>query len=246
MPFAFSVGAILLALILGKRLFGTAFGLFLGAITAVSPVLINQSLQLKQYSADLFCSFIVMILIWNYSQTPTSRNFAWLSLITLVCLPLAYATVMFLPLAACLILLSDGGGAAIRRTGIFTVLSAIAFLALYFWFIKPNRSPELLAYWYAQGAFPHKASGIVWFYLTGFRHAFWMFYGWASIPRVLALLAVCGITSLLFSFPSARSRVLLAFAGLPVITLVVVNVLGLYPFYHCWNVSGSSFPETGF
>jgi predicted membrane-bound mannosyltransferase len=49
-PFAFSVATVVLALHLGKRLFGPVFGLFLRAILAVSPILISLSLQLKQYS----------------------------------------------------------------------------------------------------------------------------------------------------------------------------------------------------
>jgi hypothetical protein len=231
-PFAFGVASVLLALILGKRLFGVAFGLFLGAITAVSPVLISQSLLLKQYSADLFCSFLLMILIWNYSQSSTSRNFAWLLLATLLCLPLGYATVMFLPLTACIILLNDGGSTtAIRRTVIFTVLSSIVFLTLEFSYIMPNKSAELLAYWHTQGAFPQGRSGLAGFYLTRFRQAFWMFYGWTIIPRILFLTAICGVASLLYSVRSGRSRVLLALSGIPVLTVLVLNALGVYPFY---------------
>jgi hypothetical protein len=231
-PFAFNVAAVWLALILGKRLFGTAFGLFLGAITAVSPLLISQSLQLKQYSADLFCSFLLMILIWDYFRQPTRRNFAWLLAATLFCLPLAYATAMFLPLAACVILLNDAANTtAIRRTVIFTVLASIVFLALRVLFIKPNQSPELLTYWYTQGAFPQKGSGITVFYLSGFRQAFWMFYPRAIIARLLGLLAICGIASLLYSVKSPRCRVLLALTGLPALTLLTLNGLGLYPFY---------------
>lgn len=231
-PFAFGLASVLLGLILGKRLFRAAFGLLLGAITAVSPLLISQSLQLKQYSADLFCSFLLMILIWNYSQNSTSRNFAWLLLATLLCLPLGYATIMFLPPAACIILLNDGGSTtAIRRTVIFTVLSSIVFLTLQFVFIMPNKSPELLAYWYQQGAFPQGRSGLTGFYFAGFRRAFWMFYGRTIIPRVLFFAAICGVASLLYSVRSARSRVLLALTGIPVLTLLVLNALGLYPFY---------------
>jgi hypothetical protein len=231
-PFTFSVLAILLALILGKRLFGPAFGLFLGAITAVSPVLIRQSLQLKQYSADLFCSFLLMLLIWDYSQNPTRRRFAWLSLVTLFCLPLAYATIIFLPLAACVILLCDGSSrTALRRTITFTVAASIVFLTLHVFFIKPNRSPELVAYWYTQEAFPQRGSGMIWFYITAFRRAFWMFYERAAIARSLGALAVCGVISLLYSAKTARSRVLLGLAGIPVFTLLVLNLLGLYPFY---------------
>ena len=238
----FGMSAVVLALILGKRLLGTTFGLFLGVITAVSPALISQSLQLKQYSADLFCAFLMMILIWDYSQDPSRRNFLWLLAATLVCVPLSYATVMFLPLAACIIFLTDASNTrSLRRTMIFVLLTALVFLTLRTLYIKPNQSPELVDYWYRQGAFREKGSGIAIFYLSRFRQAFWMFYGTAIVARVLGVLAVFGVGALFYSINTARSRVLLAMSGVPVLTLLVLNALNLYPFYH-ENVDTFLFP----
>lgn len=91
-PFAFSVASVVLALLLGKRLFEPVFDLFLGAVTAVSPILISLSLQLKQYSSDVCCAVLLMILIWDYSQRSTRRNYTRLLIASLVCLPLAYTT----------------------------------------------------------------------------------------------------------------------------------------------------------
>ena len=225
-PFIFSVASVVLALFLGKRLFGPVFGLFLGAVTAVSPALISLSLELKQYSSDVCCAFLLLILIWDYSLGSTQRNYTRLLIASLVCLPLSYTTVMFLPLAAIVLLRSDTD----RRTAIFILLTSAVFLTLLFLFIKPNQSPELMAYWYDQKAFPPKAIETFKFYVDGFRGAFYMswsrFLSWG-----FALLAVCGVTSLVWSIRNTRSRALLALSCLPILTLLALNRLLLYPFY---------------
>ncbi len=230
-PFIFSVAAVLLALVLGKRLVEPAFGLFLGAIAAVSPTLINLSLQLKQYSSDLCCALLMVIVVWDYSQSSTRRNFTRLLVASLVCLPLAYTTVMFLPLAGMVLL----GGNTDRkttmvRTAVFTLLTSVLFLTLQVLFIKPNQSPQLLAYW--KGSFPSEGNGNYKFYLDGFRDAFYMLYSRSRfLSRLFGLLATCGFISLLCSIRNARAKALLALACLPIVTLLMLNRFLLYPFY---------------
>ncbi len=232
-PFSLNILAVLLALIFGERVFGSVPGLFLGAITATSPTLVSLSLQLKQYSADLFCAFLLMILIWNYSQSPTRKNFISLLTAFLVCMPLAYTSMIFLPLAG-FILLHGNTGHKIKllRTLTFGLLSLGMFLVLQFLFIRPNQSPELLAYWYMQGGFRAQSQNILKFYLHGFSTAIRMFYSRSSLlTRIIGSLAVCGIINLLVSIGNARSRVLLALACLPILTMLALNALRLYPFY---------------
>lgn len=231
-PFAFSVASVVLALHLGKRFFGPVFGLFLGAILAVSPILINLSLQLKQYSSDVCCAVLLMILIWNYSQKSTQRNYEGLLIASLVCLPLAYTTVMFLPAAGIVLLVSDTDRrTTMLRTATFALLSSAVFLILQFVFIKPNQSPELVAYWYQQNAFPPNGKANYVFYIHAFRDAFYMLSASRLVPRVFGVLAIWGFTNLLWSIRNARSRVMLALACLPIVTLLVLNRFLLYPFF---------------
>ena len=232
-PFAFSVASVVLALHLGKRLFGPVFGLFLGAILAVSPIFISLSLQLKQYSSDVCCAVLLMILIWNYSHRSTRRNYARLLIASLVCLPLAYTTVMFLPAAGMVLLAADTDRrTTMLRTATFALLSSAVFLTLQFVFIKPNQSPELVAYWYLQNAFPPAGNANYKFYIHAFRDAFYTFYSQSRfLPRLFGVLAIYGFANLLWSIQNARSRVLLALACLPIVTLLVLNRFLLYPFY---------------
>jgi 4-amino-4-deoxy-L-arabinose transferase-like glycosyltransferase len=232
-PFAFSVATVVLALHLGKRLFGPVFGLFLGAILAVSPILISLSLQLKQYSSDVFCAVLLMILIWNYSRSSTQRNYVRLSIASLVCLPLAYTTVMFLPPAGIALLGNDTDRrTTMLRTATFALLCSAVLLTLQFVFIKPNQSLELVAYWHSQNAFPPNGHANYGFYIHAFRDVFYMFYPRSRfLSRLFGVLAICGFTNLLWSIQSARSRVLLALACLPIIALLVLNRFHLYPFY---------------
>src|SRR5579864_1048289 len=69
-PFLFGIASAVLSLSLGLRLFRPPFALILGGVAAVSPVLINLSVRLKQYSSDLFCGFVLLIVIWNYVRRP--------------------------------------------------------------------------------------------------------------------------------------------------------------------------------
>jgi hypothetical protein len=232
-PFAFSVASVVLALFLGKRLCGPVFGLFLGAITAVSPILISLSLQLKQYSSDVCCAFLLLIVVWDYSQKPTARNYTRLLIAALVCLPLAYTTAMFLPLATMVLVFGNTDPRTrLLRTAVFVLLCSVLLLVLQVLFIGPNHSPELEAYWRRQDAFPPSGAQNFKFYFDGFRDAFYMFYsrsGFLSLS--FGVLAVCGFTSVLWSIRSLRSRALLAVACLPILTLLVLNRLFLYPFY---------------
>jgi uncharacterized membrane protein len=232
-PFAFSVASVVLALCLGKRLFGPVFGLFLGAILAVSPILISLSLQLKQYSSDVFCAVLLMILILDYSKRSTRRNYARLLIASLVCLPLAYTTVMFLPSAGMALLVeSTNRRTTMLRTAVFVVLSSAVFLTLQFVFIRPNQSPELVAYWYLQNAFPQKGNENYKFYIDAFRDAFYMFYSRSRfLSRLAGVLAICGLTNLLWSIQNARSRALLVLTCVPIVTLLILNRFFLYPFY---------------
>jgi len=232
-PFAFSAAAVLLALLLGKRLFGPVAGSFLGAVTAVSPILVSLSGQVKQYSSDLCCALLLMILIWDYFQDPTRGNYTRLLIAFLVCLPLAYTTVMFLPLAGIVLLAATTNHrTTIVRTALFTLLTSGMFLALEVLFIRPNQSPELLAYWYSQSAFPPRGNWSYKFYRDGFRDAFYMFYSRSGfLSRLFGVLGVCGFVSLLCSVRNARPRLLLALACLPILTVLALNRLLLYPFY---------------
>jgi hypothetical protein len=232
-PFAFSVASVVLALVLGKRLCGPVFGLCLGAITAVSPTLISLSLQLKQYSSDVCCAFLLMIVVWDYSQKPTARNYTQLLIAALVCLPLAYTTAMFLPVATIVLALGDSDRrTTLFRITVFVLLCSALLLALQVLFIGPNQSPELVAYWRLQNAFPSKGTQNFKFYFDGFRDAFYMFYSRSGfLSRSFGVLAVCGFTSALWSIRSVRSRALLAVACLPILTLLALNRLFLYPFY---------------
>jgi len=229
-PFTFSVASVVLALFLGKRLFGPVFGLFLGAVTAVSPELISLSLELKQYSSDVCCAFVLLIVIWDYSRSSTQRSYTRLLIASLVCLPLSYTTVMFLPLAG-IVLLGSDADRRIRfiRTAIFTLLTSAVFLTLLFLFIRPNQSPEMMAYWHTQRAFPPRISGTFQFYMDGFKGVFYMswsrFLSWG-----FALLAICGVANLAWSIRNARSRALLALSCLPILTLLALDRLLLYPF----------------
>jgi hypothetical protein len=207
--------------------------LFLGAILAVSPILISLSLQLKQYSSDVCCAVLLMIVIWNYSHGSTRRNYARLLIASLVCLPLAYTTVMFLPSAGIVLVGADTDRrTTMLRTATFVVLSSAVFLTLQFVFIKPNQSPELVAYWYLQNAFPPNGNANYKFYIHAFREAFYMFYFRSRfLPRLFGLLAICGFTNLLWSIQNARSKALLALAWLPIVVLLALNRFLLYPFY---------------
>lgn len=230
-PFAFSVASVVLALFLGKRLLGPIFGPFLGAVIAVSPALIRLSLELKQYSSDVCCAVLLMILIWDYLQRPDWRTYTRLLIASLVTLPLAYTTVMFLPLAAIVILAADRDRKTKAiRIAIFILLTSAVFLTLLFVFIKPNESPELVAYWYLQKTFPPKGGGNFRFYLDGFKSA--LHIPWSRfLSWLFALLAIGGLASLLWSIRKGRSKALLAFTCLPILTLLVLNRLFLYPFY---------------
>jgi hypothetical protein len=142
----------------------------------------------------------------------------------LACLfAIGHTTVMFLPSAGIVLVGADTDRrTTMLRTATFVLLSSAVFLTLQFVFIKPNQSPELVAYWYLQNAFPPNGNANYKFYIHAFREAFYMFYfGSRFLPRPL----VCwqSFHQLTVKIQNARSKALLASLGCPIVVLLALN-----------------------
>ena len=62
LPLLFGIGALVLTVLLARILLGGPAALVATAVVAVSPPLIGYSAEFKQYSADVFCVLLVLLL----------------------------------------------------------------------------------------------------------------------------------------------------------------------------------------
>jgi hypothetical protein len=153
-PLAFSLLALWLLAALARRMLRPPFALICLSLLALSPPVIAFSKQLKQYSADVAMSALLLLVLWQYLHESSRRHYFWLLAAFAVALPLSYTAVVFVPLAICVLVF--GGTAERPGLGVRTVafrcsglvlLTAIICCCIYFLFVRPNTSPRLQEFW---------------------------------------------------------------------------------------------------
>ena len=253
-PLAFSLLALLLLAALARRMFRPPFALICLSLLALSPPVIAFSKELKQYSADVAASTLLLLVLWEYLRDRSRRHYVWLLSAFAVTLPLSYTAVVFLPLALCVLLFAGSAQRHVSTASTVTVrcaglvlLTGIIASGNYFLFIRPNTSLRLQEFW-AVGYPPlgitsatldfivkHFLATVVHFSLPlqsasndALRLLFLALPGYLKLVAILAALGSMAV--LLRTARRQRSiRWAMLFFFVPLLTLLALNGARLYP-----------------
>lgn len=138
-PLALALLAAIAMLLLARRVLSPPFAVLACALLALHPTTIEFSHSLKQYSAELAATTLLLLTTILYLQRPDRRRFAGLLAASILTLPLAYPTVFVLP-GIFLAVYFTGTKA---RAALFASATGGIFLLLYVVFIRPNSSAAL-------------------------------------------------------------------------------------------------------
>ena len=245
-PLLFGFVAVACMFILTRRVLLPRYAIPAWTLLVLSPVAIDYSKALKQYSGELAASTALLLVCILYLQRPTARRFWLLVAIAAVGLLMAYPVTFILPgifLVVCFaptqIGLSESGPARSRWVGLirgFTlaVVTGGVLMGIYLLCIVPNTSPSLTSFFaYARGG---KS-----FILAAFYHGYGLLYLLPLPGRVLGHQTLVGGVLVLFflvgfilaclQFRNGLRRWLeiLVICGLPCFLLIICNGLGRYP-----------------
>lgn len=233
MPLAAGLAAMALMLPLSRRLLAPRFALLAWSLLVLSPVAIEYSKTVKQYSMELAATTLVLWGLLRYAEQPTLRRFRWLTALVAVSLMAAYPIVFFVPSVMASVLISRGGaGADTRRALVLGAVSAVTLLAVYLVFLLPNSSPVLESFWF-DGS--RSLGQRLW-------HASYAMVGLLPIPDPihrqqtlvsLALAAVLGLGVWLgvVRYRHGRREWLhwQVLCGVPILIAIVAHGAGVYP-----------------
>jgi Dolichyl-phosphate-mannose-protein mannosyltransferase len=253
-PLAFGILSLLLLAALAGRMLQPPFALICLSLMVLSPAAIGFSKELKQYSADVAASTLILLALWEYLQESDLKHYFWLLLALALTLPISYIAVVFIPLFLCVLIFGYRLGRSVPTlsTIAFRSVSLLLFAATvsslnYFLFIRPNTSPLLQDFW--SGGFPpvSGAAAIVDFFAKHFLATVIHFYFplqsafkdtlrtmLLSLPIQLKLIGVLiGLALLIVLMRSARrNRIFqcsMLFFFIPLLTLMALNWAHLYP-----------------
>lgn len=235
LPFVCGLGTLILAYMIGKRLF-SPFGCFVFVLLAVGNMgLLHYTTEFKQYGIEAFCSFL-MIYIYIYSRLEQRSKPLYLSLSIIACSLFAY-TALFLGAAMYLALLIEHRKRILGflREHFLHFLLLGGFVALYYLlYIRYQRVDGFYEYW--QSLFlPHSLSAYPAFIkdtLLGVLEGFTPLIR----PQVVPVYMCMGLLGLVVAYKQARFIFTLCVCAL--LVWVALSILRIYPFGHSGVIGG--------
>jgi len=245
-PLLFGLVAVVCMFVLTRRVLLPRYALPAWTLFVLSPVAIDYSKALKQYSGELAASTAIVLVCVLYLQRPTARRFWMLVAIAAVGLLMAYPVTFLLPgifLVICFAPTQIGssatGPARSRWIGLirgFTLAAVTGgvLIGIYFLCIVPNTSPSLTAFF----AYARDGKNFI---LAALYHGYGLLYLLPLPGRVLGhQTLLCGVIGLFFFIGlilaclqirngSRRWLEILMICGLPCFLLIICNGLGRYP-----------------
>jgi 4-amino-4-deoxy-L-arabinose transferase-like glycosyltransferase len=233
MPLAVGVAAMALMLPLSRRLLAPRFALMAWSLLVLSPVAVEYSKTVKQYSMELAATTLVLWGLVRYTAQPTRGRFVWLTAMVAAGLTAAYPMVYFIPSVVAGVVISRGGaGTHVRRALILGAVSAVTLLAVYLVFARPNSSPVLESFWFDAS---RSLGQRLW-------HASYAMVGLLPVPDpihrqqtlvslVLAAVLGLGVWLGVVRYRHGHRRWLhwQALCGVPILIAVVAHGAGVYP-----------------
>ncbi|HEY4360057.1 MAG TPA: hypothetical protein VGN17_03770 [Bryobacteraceae bacterium] len=208
LPLGLTLLAFISLLAAGSRVLSPALALLAATLVMLDPTAIEYSHTLKPYSGELATSSALLLMAILYLQNPSRGRYLGLLAALVVALPLGYASVFVLPGIVLAVYFKDGLG---RAVGLALAAGAV-LIPEYWFFIRPNLSPQLHDFWSVD---------------SDNRTNAWLVAGALLSVAAGARIAV----SLWKSKPDGRILAQLV-CVLPCLLLAASRILGLYPTSH--------------
>ncbi|MCU1337871.1 MAG: hypothetical protein JWO19_3452 [Bryobacterales bacterium] len=141
-PLLLSLVAVAAMLAGARRTVSPPFAVLATAILAFHPTVVEYFRSFKQYGGEVAATAAVLLATVVYLQKPERRQFYLLISVVVATMTLSYPTVFLLP--GLIAAVSVGNRA---RALILAGISGAVLAVLYWWFIRPNYSAALRAYW---------------------------------------------------------------------------------------------------
>ena len=134
-----AVGAMLAA---ARRVVSPSIAVLATAILAFHPTVVEYFRSFKQYGGEIAATGLILWAAVAYLQKPDRKQFCVLLSAVVVMMTLSYPTLFLLPG----LILAVGIADRVRGIALAGIASVVLAL-LYWFFIRPNYSPALRAYW---------------------------------------------------------------------------------------------------
>lgn len=252
-PLAFSILSLIVIAWLAQKLLRTPFAVMCSTLIVLSPPAVVFSKEVKQFTADMAATCVLLVVCWQYTNRPNRRNFLLLCTSLTLALFLSYPAVTFIPVAIFITAVtsfSDANGNnnpkhRLHRAGLVAILAGAICALNYWFFVKPNTSALLTHYW--DDGYPtfNSIRRLISFYVRNFLGLGIYFYlpisskdslGSKLVPSSAAsllLVWMVAIVILVASLVALRSNQqhvkALALCLGPILCLAFLNALRLYP-----------------
>jgi uncharacterized membrane protein len=233
-PILFGTVAVILLIAFVRKFLEKPYVLLCALLLVFNPTAIHHSMNLKQYSTDMFTTLILLLSTYGYLEDPKYRRYVSLLATFTIGLLLSYTAMFLVP--GGIYALSVSRVKSYSRLLPFIVLVSLVTIGNYIILIRPNAYPHLFDYY--ASAFPndYTASGIISFYIGNLPSLAGLFVPNRYLTETvqLAILAVIGagvVHLLLFSRGEKQLYWdLFVLFALPFVSLVVANLIGKYPY----------------
>lgn len=231
------VASLLLFVRLAASFLSRGFLCLACATFALSPEIVWNATEVKQYGVDALAMVLSLICGAAYIRRPTRSAYTRWCAVNLVCLPLSFSAVFSLPAMAVIgVLLGDASSWRERLRAVLphTLLVAVAVAVLYWVFVRPHAELVSLQKFWAQGFYASSGESLH-FYLRRNLSGLFGFLDIINAPvaGVLVLLGCCalGMHALWCSNSTTPARALawMSLLALPVAATVTANLIGSYP-----------------
>jgi hypothetical protein len=230
------VGTLLLFVRLALKLLGREFLCLACATFALSPAIVWNATEIKQYGFDALAMVSSLACGLAYIERPSRALLARWCGVNLLFVTLSFSAVFCLPamvVVGALMGTAPRWPSRVRAVLPHTVLAALFVAVLYLTFVHPHAGMSALAKFWAQGFFASSGESPL-FYLRRNLSLLFNFLDieTASPAGLLLLLTLCGLGAGSFLRGAGQAReawARSAMLALPVIATLAANLLGVYP-----------------
>jgi hypothetical protein len=245
-PFLMGIVALVSMLVFALRTLSRQYALLAWTLLALSPVAVDYSKELKQYSSELAVSSTILLVCSLYIENATAQRFRLLVGTVVIGLLVGYATAFVLPGLILLICMTPPRPCSVLnantdiskrfiRSLLFLVAAGAVLMGEYFLLIRPNSPTALRAYSLATRNV--KVDSVQLLAFDGYRlirelplnH---LLQGQGLLLNLAGIVLILGISLAWLRFRTGRRKwfLLQIFCLLPCLLLIVSDLFSWYPF----------------
>lgn len=230
------IATLLLFMRTAKTMLGRSFLCLACAVFALSPALVWNATEVKQYSVDALATTANLYCGLAYIAQPSRTLYTRWCVLNVLFVTVSFSVVLCLPamvLAGLVMHDAPRWPARLRAVLPHTLLAACAVGFIYLVFVRPHAGLPSLAQFWAQGFHATSGESVLFYWRRNLSLLFYFLdIKIASPGGLLLLLALTGIgaVSVLRAADGVRrGAARLMVLAMPIVATVIANQLGVYP-----------------